>query len=112
MYCSFTQFEVKKWWALPLFQWHVFRSSSQANKSKGLLSIQAWHAGGMIFCTLTVWESKEDMLKFRNSGAHLLAMKLSYKMGKGKAVGWESNGMPTKAEGKEKLAQKLAWQHG
>ncbi len=106
MYCSYTHFRVNKWWALPLFQWHAFRSGSQAYRSKGLIHMQAWNAGGMDFCTLTCWESEEDMLEYRNAGAHLMAMKLSRKMGKGYTAGWESEVMPNRETGRKLLEDK------
>lgn len=59
------------------------------------------------FHTLTWWESKEKMLEYRNSGAHLLAMKLSRKMGQGYTVGWESVEQPTAVEGEARLKNKL-----
>lgn len=69
--------------------------------------MQTFYAGGMDFCTLTSWESKEQMLKFRNSGAHLIAMKLSSKMGLGYSVGWESEDYGSQQEGEERLLEKL-----
>lgn len=103
MYVSITYFKVKSFWALPLFQWHAFRSYGQANQSRGIKSTSTWSQKGRVFCTLTLWESKKDMLKFRNSGAHLMAMKLSYKMGKGITHGWETNELPGRNEALARL---------
>ena len=103
MYVSITHFKVKSLWALPLFQWHAFTSYGQANRSLGIISSEAWPEKGRVFCTLTLWESKEDMLKFRNSGAHLKAMKISRKLGEGITHGWETDELPDKNEALARL---------
>lgn len=107
MYCSFTHFRVKAWWAVPLFQWHAFRSGSQAYRAKGLVHMKTRAADMWNYQTLTVWMQKEDMLKFRNNGAHLQAMKLSNRMGKGYTVGWESRQIPNREDGEKRLEDKL-----
>ena len=90
MYISITYFKLKAWWAWPLFQWHALLSYGQANQSKGMIRTQTWSEQKLVFCTLTHWNSMEAMLKFRNSGKHLRAMRISRKLGDGKAFGWDS----------------------
>lgn len=107
MYASYTHFRVKSWWALPLFQWHAFRSGSQAYRTKGLLQMKTFSRGARNFCTLTCWNTRAEMMAFRNSGAHLLAMKLSRKMGEGYTTGWETDRMPSAEEGETRLKNKL-----
>ncbi len=107
MYCSYTHFRVEKWWAVPLFQWYALRSGTQAARTKGLVNMQTWASDLRNYHTLTVWMSERDMLKFRNSGAHLKAMKWSAKMGKGYTTGWESLTMPARQEGRLRLEDKL-----
>lgn len=97
---------MKAWWAFPLFQLHAMRSTNQAKASIGLLGIKAFHKGGMDFCTLSTWESEEDMLTFKNSGSHLLAMKISRKIGSAYSVGWETDEFPNPELGEEKLSLK------
>jgi heme-degrading monooxygenase HmoA len=107
MYASYTHFRVKKWWSFLLFQLHAARSYGQAKKAIGLQKIQTMHGGGMNFLTLSIWDSQEDMLRFRNSGKHLIAMKLTTKMGEGYAVGWECKNFPDKTEGEIRLKEKM-----
>ncbi|HAD97860.1 MAG TPA: hypothetical protein DCG19_10670 [Cryomorphaceae bacterium] len=107
MYCSYTHFRVEKWWAVPLFQWHAFRSVNQVNSTKGLVKMEVWPSDLRNYHTLTTWMEKKDMLAFRNSGAHLKAMKLSSRMGRGYAVGWESSQLPTRQEAKQHLEDKM-----
>lgn len=103
MYVSVTHFKVRSIWALPLFQWHAFASYGQANKSRGIISTESWPEKGRVFCTLTLWESKEDMIRFRNSGAHLKAMKISRKLGEGITHGWATEKLPGRKEALERL---------
>jgi heme-degrading monooxygenase HmoA len=91
MYVSVTSFLVKSPWANLFFQMHAMMSFMQARKSKGIIKSETFSPFRRVYSTLTHWESKEDMLKFRNSGAHLKAMQLSAKMGKGITTGWESD---------------------
>jgi heme-degrading monooxygenase HmoA len=78
----------------------------QANKSMGILHKQNWRQEPRVFCTLTQWESKEAMLRFRNSDAHLNAMKISAKLGQGIVYGWETEQRPSPKEAYEALLKK------
>ena len=66
-------------------------------------------AEGIIFVkfqgsrTLTGWESAEDMKAFRNSGAHLEAMKNIRRIGKAKSVTWETQKEPDWGDAIKKL---------
>ena len=90
MYVSITSFLVKSPWANLFFQMHAMTSFMQARKSKGILKTETFSPFRKVYSTLTHWESKEDMIRFRNSGAHLKAMKASAKMGHGITTGWET----------------------
>jgi hypothetical protein len=109
MYVSYTHFRAK-WWAVPVFQYHAIRSYGQAKKSIGLLSIKAWSRDWRNYCTLTVWESKKDMLLFLTKGAHKKAMELSDFMGEGYTTGWQSSTASTRQEAEERLFVKLSAQ--
>ena len=68
-------------------------------------SIDAQKAEGIIQCafnshngyqhTLTVWKSKEYMLGYLSSPAHLKAMKNFSNIGSGKVYGYEADRMPS-----------------
>jgi len=58
------------------------------------------------FRTLTGWESAEAMRTFRNTGAHLEAMKNLAGIGKAKSVTWETNQEPSWAEAVARLRAK------
>jgi len=45
-------------------------------------------------CTLTAWESREQMLNFMRSGVHLKAMKAFDSIATGKTYGYETNTIP------------------
>ena len=57
-------------------------------------------------CTLTVWESREDMLNFMRSGAHLKAMKSFHKIATGRTYGFESEQIPSWPEAFALLQEK------
>jgi len=64
----------------------------------------AQNADGVLFCefeahngyhqTLTVWETKKHMMAYRNSPAHIRAMKVISQIGDGKVFGYEANSIP------------------
>jgi len=62
--------------------------------------------GGIVFMkfkgqrTLSGWLSLEDMKSFRNSGAHLEAMKNLGRIGSAKSITWETETEPTWEEAK------------
>ena len=91
MYVSVTAFRVEGFWMKIMFQLHGATSFLQARFSPGLLKIETFSPVRDVNCTLSHWESKEQMLRFKSSGAHLKAMKVSPKMGRGITTGWESN---------------------
>lgn len=114
MYISYTHFRVNNPVGWFIFQVHAFRSGHQVSKSRGLVKWTAWAATYRDFCTVSVWNSRREMVAFMTSGAHLKAMKLSKYMGKGYAVGWESIDLGSnpdlhalKLEGKGRLQNKL-----
>jgi hypothetical protein len=45
-------------------------------------------------CTLTAWESREQMLNFMRSGVHLKAMKAFGSIATGKTYGYETDTIP------------------
>ena len=59
---------------LPAFLWFSLRSMLQARTSKGNMDVQTLKDRGLVFWTITVWRTEEDMRAFRNSGAHLKVM--------------------------------------
>ena len=103
MYVSVTTFKVNSIWAQWIFQAHAFSSFLQARASKGILKTETFSPDRGIYNTLTHWESKAAMLKFRNSGSHLKAMKLSNKLGHGLTAGWESKQFVAREEACQKL---------
>ncbi len=94
MLYSFTYFKVKAWWLVPLFQWHGMLSTFQYKKARGLVDVKIWNKKGRVFYVLSCWQTKEDMLAYRNRGAHLNAMKATRKLGKADSVSFFSYSEP------------------
>lgn len=73
---SITRLRVRSIFYLPLFAFHAFRSGAQARGAGGLQDVatrvEAWDT----HWTRTVWNEESTMKRFRNSGAHQLAMRI------------------------------------
>ncbi len=95
MLYSFTYFKVKAWWLVPLFQWHGMLSIFQYKKAKGLVDVKIQNEKGRVFYVLSCWQTKEDMLAYRNKGAHLKAMKATKKLGKADSVSFVAYSEPS-----------------
>jgi hypothetical protein len=70
-------------------------SFAQAQTANGILFSQVKRKGGFQ-CTLTAWESRDHMLHFMRSGAHLKAMKAFHQIATGRTYGYESDQIPTR----------------
>jgi hypothetical protein len=105
MYISLTQLKPKgvlsyfRFWVLAI---PTFRQAQTAN---GSLSVSAKRVNGSQ-CTITSWESREVMLAFMRSGAHLKAMKAFHKIATGRTYGFEADHLPTWGEAMVLLKEK------
>ncbi len=68
-FVSVTRLRLKRPWNLPAFLWFSLRSIIQARNSKGNMDVQTLKDRGLVFWTMTLWRTEEDMRAFRNSGA-------------------------------------------
>ena len=73
---------------------YTIHASKDAQKAEGILHCKFNSRNGYQH-TLTVWKSKEHMLDFLTSPAHLKAMKKYSKIGIGKVYGYEANNIPS-----------------
>jgi hypothetical protein len=95
MYASVTQLELKSISKIFKFMKYTFRIAKQMKTAKGLVKQQTKAKNLYVYFTLTVWDNKEDMFRFRNGGAHLEAMKDIKSMAKkAKSASWETDEMP------------------
>ncbi len=78
---------------VPVFWWHTLRSLRQARKADGILHVDARVIGG-VHHTLTAWKSREAMIAFLKTGAHLSAMRRYPSIGRGRTLGFETNSIP------------------
>jgi hypothetical protein len=94
MYISITGLKPKgiigfiKFWRLAI------PSFTQAQSADGILFSQVKRMDGYQ-CTLSAWESRDHMLKYMRSGAHLTAMKSFHKIATGKTYGYETESIPS-----------------
>lgn len=95
MFVSITQLKLKSLLKFPKFMVMNFKVVKQLKDAPGLIKQDMRATNPYTYWTLTVWDSKESMLKFRNNGAHLDAMKnISTVAKKTKAGSWQSDAVP------------------
>lgn len=75
------------------FTWHAVRSFNQARKAKGNLHVAARPVNGVQH-TVTAWESREAMLDYIRSGAHLDAMKAFHRIAEGSTFSLVAERLP------------------
>jgi len=84
---------------------YIIRVRRQLARSPGLIKFD-FHPGWQ---TLTIWENEAAMKNFRNTGAHLEAMKNTRKIGRARTVTWEVTHIPAWPEVIEKLNRDKPW---
>jgi hypothetical protein len=105
MYISLTALKPKNFLSYLKFWTLAIPSFAQAQASKGKLHVSAKRVKGHQ-CTITAWESRELMLDFMRSGAHMKAMKQFHNIATGRTYGYESDIIPTFQEAFELLQVK------
>jgi hypothetical protein len=105
MYISITGLKPKGFRGYIRFWMHAIPSYNQARNAEGnrycsVKKIQGYQ------CTLTAWDSREAMLDFMRSGAHLEAMKVFPGIATGKIFGYEFDTIPDWKEAFEVLMEK------
>ncbi|MEN9399049.1 MAG: hypothetical protein RL632_150 [Bacteroidota bacterium] len=105
MYISLTQLKPKGVFSYFRFWFLAIPTFRQAQTANGSLSVSAKRVNGSQ-CTITSWESREVMLAFMRSGAHLKAMKAFHKIATGRTYGFESDQLPTWTEAMVLLKEK------
>ncbi|MCE9616723.1 MAG: DUF3291 domain-containing protein [Lentisphaerae bacterium] len=99
MIASTTQIHVKGPVATVRLLIHIWRVRRQLARTPGLVAL-AFHRG---WRTLTVWESAEALKRFRDSGAHLDAMRDMGRIGRAKTATWAVAEVPAWPEVIERL---------
>lgn len=93
-YISITGLKPKNLWTTFLFWRHAIPSKIQADSAPGVLFSEVKKIN-KIQHTLTAWESKQHMLDYIHSGAHLKALKAFRKIATGKTFGYDTDHIPT-----------------
>lgn len=73
---SITRLRVRSIFYMPLFALHAFRSSTQAQRAEGIQDLATRAEAWDTHWTRTVWREESTMKRFRNSGAHQIAMRI------------------------------------
>ena len=93
MYISITGLKPKNFFSFFRFWTLAIPSFRQAQKASGNTFAAVKKINGYQ-CTLSAWNTREDMLNYIRSGVHLKAMKSFSKIATGKTFGFESNSIP------------------
>ena len=93
VYVSITGLRVKHLWYMPLFWRHAIAAMAQAEKADGCLSVEARTIDG-VHHTRSVWRSRQAMLAYLSTGAHLKAMSVFKRIATGKTYGFETTDVP------------------
>ncbi len=94
MYISITGLKPKNLLSTFRFWTLAIPSFRQAQTAEGNTFAQVKRINGFQ-CTLSAWNSRDDMLKFMRSGVHLKAMKSFHKIATGRTYGYEADIIPT-----------------
>ena len=109
MFISVTKISLKNIFFIVRFMRHNAKIYQQIGNAKGNISFATSIQNPLVYWTLTTWDSKESMMHFRNSGAHLEAMKDIRNITKGALSGhWESEQKPSWKEAKIKMMENLS----
>jgi len=92
MFVSTTQFSLKHILLYPEFFLDTYRAMKQIRQSEGVIKVRI---NPITLRTISAWKTKEEMMNFRNSGAHRNAMKKTSKFGSIKSVVWETDTIPS-----------------
>lgn len=105
MYISLTGLKPKNFWRTLQFWSLAIPSYKQVQTAEGNLHYAVKNMKGHQ-CTITAWESREQMLVFMRSGAHLKAMKAFHTIATGRTYGYEAEAVPTWEEAYRLLQEK------
>ncbi len=96
MHISLTHLRLKSLWKIYPFYKYNSKVQQQIKSAEGVLSSEAKGTSFVSFYTKTSWKSKDDMLKFMRSGAHVIAMKESSQFAlKVTTHGYSSEALPS-----------------
>ncbi len=94
VHVSVTGLRLVSVWSIPLFWRHALPLKVQARRAAGNLFTDARKIDG-VHHTLSIWRSREDMLAFMRSGAHVRAMKDFGKIATGSTCGYGAERVPS-----------------
>ncbi len=77
---SITRLRVRSIFLMPLFTYHAIRTSTQVQKSEGVIGADTRFEKNNVVWTKTIWSDESAMKKYRGSGAHQIAMRILSEM--------------------------------
>lgn len=81
----------------------------QAKRAAGIIHASVYREDNRTFWSLSVWESSEAMLAYRNSGSHARVMTISRSLGaRVDFLHWQGDSIPGWEFARRRLTEKLA----
>lgn len=72
---SVTRLRVRSYWYMPPFAWYTVRCAWQARRAGGFLGGRLMGGARKTYWTAMAWADEAAMMAYRDSGAHLKAMR-------------------------------------
>ena len=107
-FVSLTRLRIRSLLYMPQFDWRVFHSVRQTERSAGFLGGKVLQEARNTFWTMTAWENESSMNAFRTSGAHRAAMpKLLHWCDEASVAHWvqETTELPTWLEAHQRMVK-------
>lgn len=90
------------------FLWHTVSATLQARLASGNVHVSTQGEGGVTYWSMSVWDSKDAMLRYRNSGSHRRAMRASRALAERVDFRhWEADAIPDWAEARRSFERHL-----
>ena len=88
------------------FYWHTLRSLIQVKRDPGCTASRLHRENRDTFWSFSLWKSREDMLRYRNRGAHLAAMRKTKQItSSAQFHHYEADALPTVEDGMRRFTE-------
>ena len=89
------------------FLWHGALAYLQARRADGIIHASVYREDARTFWSMSVWNSTESMLAYRNSGSHLRVMRVAQALGaRIDFLHWQDESVPGWEDARMRLIRK------
>jgi len=88
--------------------WHGALAYLQARRAEGVIRASVYREDSRTLWSLSVWDSSEAMLAYRNTGSHLRVMGVARRVGaRVDFRHWEADAVPSWEEARRRLTEQV-----